>query len=109
LFTLFLGLLSVYFWDKSPNKFIALIVVASASALANVLNCDYGYFGVLLIFVIYLCKNNKLLLLGAFFVLSIIEYLGRLIKFNFHYIVFSFILYTFASIIPILLYNRKAG
>ena len=70
-FTLALGLLALRFIDKFQNKFIAFVIVAILSVLAEVLKFDYGAIGVLLV-VSFNILNNKptyrtLLQIGLFF------------------------------------------
>ena len=108
MFTLLLGLVCIYIWDKCPNKFLACMVLTSACLVAEVCKMDYGYFGVLLVFVFYLFKNNKLLLTSAFLGLLGIKYLPQFITYNdYRYLLLMFC--TFAAILPILLYNGKQG
>ena len=71
-FTLALGLLALRFIDKFQNKFIAFVIVAILSVLAEVLKFDYGAIGVLLV-VSFNILNNKptyrtLLQIGLFLV-----------------------------------------
>lgn len=108
-FTLLTGLLAIFFFEKLPHKLLSIPIVAVLCIIAQATNMDYGYWGVLLIFVFHLCKNNKILLSTSFFVLLCVRYVPNLIKYNFHYIYICLMLCTFAGIIPILLYNQKQG
>ena len=90
-FTLLLGLLSIFLFEKLPSKLLSIPFIALLCAFAEITNMDYGYWGVLLIFVFYLCKNNKILLTISFY--------------GYIYLM----LCTFASIVPILFYNQKQG
>ncbi len=70
-FTLFMGLVVIYFMSIIHNKFAknlfldilfnGLAVIAGC-ALANFLNTDYKYMGVLLIIVFYVFRGNKIFL-----------------------------------------------
>ena len=108
-FTLLLGLLAIFLFEKFPSKWLSIPLIALLCAIAQVTNMDYGYWGVLLIFVFYLCKNNKVLLATSFFALLCIRYVPNLIKSNLYYGYVCLMLCTFVSIIPILFYNQKQG
>lgn len=108
-FTLFLGLLSIIAYDKSKNKLIGFIAVALLCALGQLLKVDYGYWGVLLIFVFYFFKDNKILTAVVFFSMCILKYIPNLIQNQFNINVLIACLSTFSAIIPILLYNGKLG
>ena len=109
MFTLLLGLICIFVWDKNQNKFLSLIAIAGCLFLAHILNTDYGYWGVLLVFVLYLCRQNKVLLLASMFSLAIIKFAPDLIKYNFYYMHLILMISTFLAVIPILLYNGKQG
>lgn len=109
MFTLLLGLFCVLIWEKSKNKIISCIIIALSCFFAEIFKMDYGYFGVLTVFVFHLFKNKKLLLLNSFFALLLIKYLPNIIKYNFYYKYLIFFICTFAAIIPIFLYNGKQG
>lgn len=108
-FTLLLGLFCIYIWDRTPSKFLSLSIIAVLLLLAEFTNMDYGYWGVLVVFVFYLCKNNKFALLLSFISLLILKYLPNIITYNFYYKYILFFIFTLLSIIPILLYNGKQG
>ena len=108
-FTLALGLLAIFIFEKLPSKLISIPVIALLCIIAHITNMDYGYWGVLLIFIFYLCKNNKILLATSFFALLLVRYVPNLIRSNFYYGYIYFMICTFVSIIPILLYNKKQG
>lgn len=108
-FTLLLGLFCIYIWDKMPSKFLSLPIIAIISLLAESTNMDYGYWGVLVVFIFYLCKNNKFALLLSFIGMLILKYLPNMITYNFYYKYILFFIFTLLSIIPILFYNGKQG
>lgn len=109
MFTLLLGLVCIYIWDKCPNKILSCIVLASSCLLAEFCKMDYGYFGVLVVFVFYLFKHDKALLASSFFALLLIKFLPNIITYNFYYKYVMLLFCTFAAIVPILLYNGKQG
>lgn len=108
-FTLLLGLLSIFIFDKSKFKILGLILVGLTCYVAELIHVDYGYWGVLLIFSFFLFKNNKILTVLIFALMCFIRYTPAFIKYNFNYIHILLCLSTFLSIIPILLYNGKLG
>ncbi len=57
-FTLFLGLLLIYFLDNTRNHLLKTILAAVVCGVSMKINCDYGLKGVLLILLIYLLRNN---------------------------------------------------
>lgn len=116
-FTLFMGLFCILLYDKSKSKILALISIGIVCYAGELLKVDYGYWGILLIFLFYLFKENKVLTTLVFFTMCFLKYFIQPIilnEFNMNlnyfnnYAVFLFI-GTFLAIIPILLYNGKLG
>ena len=50
-FTLFAGMCSVLIYEKVKNKDVALLLVILISAVAQLLSLEYGFYGVLTIFI----------------------------------------------------------
>ena len=83
------------------------------------LNCDYGFYGVFITFLFYVLNKNKLLLATGFVLTTLIRYSYYIIDFCLQYgigylgTVVNFYLPsmigTVASILFILLYNKKKG
>ena len=109
MFTLCLGLFCIWIWEESPNKFFSIVVIAMACVVAEVTNMDYGYWGVLLVFVFYLFRNDKAALALGFLGMILIKYAPSIAKYGFYYHNIFSILGTYAAIIPIVLYNGKQG
>lgn len=109
MFTLLLGLICIYFWDKSPNKFLSLFVIFMACLTAQTCNMDYGYFGVLVVLCFHIFKENKPLMTASFFALVLIKFMPVFIRTNFYYPNIILAVCTFLAIVPILLYNGKQG
>ena len=93
-FTLLLGLFCIYIWDKSPSKIFASFLLIVSCILAEVTHMDYGYWGVLVVFVFYLCKNNKFALVLSFVALLALKYLPYMIMYNFYYKYILFVIFT---------------
>ena len=108
-FTLFLGLLAIYAYDKIPSKLVGIIVACGLIALGNVIKVDYGYWGVLLVFSFFVLKKNKFLLLFGYILLVLIKYLPSFIEYNFYINLVKLFIGTSLAIIPIILYNGKLG
>lgn len=108
-FTLLIGLFAITIFDKSPNKFLGFLGVAVCSVLSELLNTDYGYWGVLIIFCFYFFKRNKALNAFVFLLLVMAKYANNLITSNFNYNYIIMAICTYSAIIPILLYNGKQG
>ena len=121
-FTLFLGLGAIAIFDMFykldyKEKFLhylnilfGLICVISFAIIAEVSHCDYGAYGVAIIFVFYLFKNHKLLMNIAFILCTIIYKLKSLLLFNAYFkIHLLIVVYTCLSLVFIDLYNNKKG
>ena len=125
-FTLILGLLSIYLYDKITKLFekskeknaskkayiyslCAFFIVILLGSLADILHTDYGFWGVLVVFMFYILKNNKIILTIVFGLFCILKYLSPLIETNFNILYIFITLFTFIPIIFIDLYNGKQG
>lgn len=106
MFTLMLGLMAILAYDKINNKFISIPLVILIILSGNLFKVDYGAYGVLLIFILYLFKDQKIFLTISYIGVVILHYyhIGCL---NINYI-FN-IIFTLFPIIIILLYNGKQG
>lgn len=97
-FTLLLALLGLWaltYLEKRNLRFLGVLCVLGAAVLAEVLNTDYGAFGVAVVAVLYLCRGQKAWQLGlgagCFLLYGGTEMLGAL------------------AFLPIALYNGKRG
>ncbi len=120
-FTLFLGLFAIAVFDKLrkldyKKKYIyylhiliGLIIVIFTALIADLLNCDYGYYGIAIIFVFYLFKKHKVLMNFAFIICTIIYYFKNLLYGSNFEIYLWIIIFTCLSLIFINLYNNKKG
>jgi len=64
IFTLFLGLVAIYAYDKGKGA-LKLIVPLAAAVLAEVSGSDHGSFGVMMVFLFYTAGNMKRKLIFA--------------------------------------------
>lgn len=128
-FTLFLGLLAIYLYDyvvkifennkiKAENKnnsfiyfgkTLGIIMALLIAYVAEIINSDYGFWGVLVVFVFYIFNSKKLLTTIAFFALCAIKYIPQFIASGYNYIYIILALCTFLPILFIDLYNGKQG
>ena len=97
-FTLFIGLLAIFLEEKIPNKFLKYLAVILLVILAEVIEVDYGFYGVLLIYIFKTFRNNFKALFFSFLLLN----LSVLNLYSFQY-------YSIFSLIFIRLYNGQLG
>lgn len=109
-FTLFLGLLALFIYDKCKNKILGFIFVILTSILAYFIHVDYRAFGILLMFCFYFFKNKKIPIAIVAIILSFFNYLPNIISNpTIWYIYVQCIIFTSISLIFILFYNKKEG
>ena len=108
LFTLTVGLLAITVYEKLNNKIFGIIFAILCAVLAQILNFDYGWFGITVIFVFHIFKNKKILM-NIFFVFS--TFANYFYNFVMHLKIeyLWIILFACFSLIPINLYNEKKG
>jgi len=113
--TLFLGLLSVYLYDrlKSRNLWLSWLSVASVAVIAEIVGADYGAYGVLYIMVFYLAEGNirKMVLGGAALhvAYAVCDIAYRYVTSGTMFFANSIQLYSLLSIPLIALYNKERG
>lgn len=123
-FTLFTGLLTIFLYDKITHfafnsvknervkallkySFSFLIVILLA-VFAQFCHLDYGFFGIAIIFLFYLFRNNKIAMILSFILACILKYgIPYLDSFNLWYIWLT--IFTIIPILFISLYNKKQG
>ena len=108
-FTLFIGLFAIYIYDKLHNKFLGILVTIFLCALAQLIKTDYGAWGVCIIMIFYIFKDNKIWMCLLYLLSCLLKYLPYLLAYNFHYIYMLLLLGTASSIFFIILYNGKQG
>lgn len=108
-FTLLLGLACIYIYDKSKYKFLSIIASIAIAFIAEVSHCDYGFYGVAIIFIFYLFKNNISKASIAFIIATTIKYLIPIIKYGLYDAYLYLLIFTLIPIIFISLYNGKKG
>lgn len=120
-FTLLLGLASITIYDKLSKikcdkkfthimlQFVGICSTFALSALASVTKCDYGYFGVLIIFFFYLFKDKRFLMNISFIILVLIYYGKNLLFSSMSNTYLWLTAFTIISLLFINLYNHKKG
>lgn len=108
-FTLLLGLASIYIYDKSKHKFFGIVISIIIGIIAEFIHCDYGFYGIAIILLFYVFKNNNLLSSISFIIAVTINYLIPIIKYGFYNIYLYLYIFTLIPIIFISLYNGKKG
>ncbi len=110
-FTLLLGLICIWIYNK--NKIYGIISLFAISAISELIKCDYGMYGILIIFIFYIFKEKRFLMNISFIIVTIIKYLSHIIiiplKMNYIYAYISLCIFTIISIIFINFYNKKEG
>ncbi len=108
-FTLILGLLAIFIYDKIKYKSLGLLSAIILCFIGNLLRVDYGYYGVAIIFIFYLFKDKKIFMNSLFILLTIIKFLPNIINSNYYYPYILLTLFTILPIVFINLYNGKQG
>lgn len=109
-FTFFLGLLTLFVYDKCKNKMLGFFFVIFSSIIGQLIHVDYGAFGIALIFAFYFFKDKKIQMTIATILLCFARYIPNIVaipSLYLHYL--SCIFFTALSLIPILFYNKKEG
>ena len=60
--------------DKFIKLFLGLLITFFIGVIAELLNFDYGLFGIAIIFMFYLFKNDKVAMIISFITAYIIKY-----------------------------------
>lgn len=111
MFTLFLGLLSIFCLDKISNKFLATVCVFLLASLGYFIKVDYRWYGVGLLPLMFLTRNNKIAFSFSYVFYTLFYYFSMFIKFRFELII-PCLPYIFGSLFPLflmLIYNGKLG
>ena len=80
-FTFFLGLFSLFLYDKCKYKLLGFLIVVFISVIGEIINVDYGAFGILLIFSFYFFKDKKYLMAISTIILCFAKYVPNIINF----------------------------
>ncbi len=124
-FTLMVGLFVIFIYDKICNSshplvvnrfadsfikhLLAIMIAILLGILAQVCKFDYGFFGIAIILLFYILKDNKLLMAICFSLACIIKYAINIGLYGYHYLYILLCLFTILPIVFICLYNKKQG
>ena len=108
-FTLLLGLISIYMYDKYKYKIIGIVLAILIGFLANFAHCDYGFYGVATIFLFYVFKNDIMKSSIAFIIATTIKYLIPVFKYGLYDVYLYLLICTLIPVLFISLYNGKKG
>lgn len=108
-FTLLVGLIAIIGYEQCKNKYVGLLLVACLALTADTFKMDYGYFGVLMIFIFHIFKDKKIFMNLSFIGLCLLKYIPLYISNGFYYAYILLFIGTVLSLIPINLYNGKKG
>ena len=119
IFTLIVGLFSIYIYDSLAQKgkkqkkesvysykLLGVMIAVFLSLLADGIGLDYGFYGVFLIFTFYVLRNNTTLRNLGVIILTFIYYLPVLMFSNFG---LSIIILAVFSLIPLVFINMYKG
>lgn len=113
-FTLSIGLISIACFDKIKNKYVSIPLIIVLVISAELLCCDYGAIGILMILFFYIFKDRKALMVISESVLLVTFYLNNIMDTRFinvvhiRYVLYQ-LLFSIISLIFILFYNGKKG
>ena len=109
LFTLLLGLISITIFDKVKKKLISIPLILVIIYIGHLFKVDYDWYGVAIVFELYLFRKYKLLNMLVFsFLTGIHYYIRGLFDVIYTYVLLSYG-FTILSIVLIYLYNGKLG
>lgn len=108
-FTLLLGLIAIIGYEQCKNKGVGILLVACLAITADTIKADYGYFGVLMIFIFHVFKNKKWLMYLAYTLLCIIKYVPLMLTTGAYLIYSRLFICTLIPLIFIHFYNGKKG
>lgn len=117
--TLFLGLLALYLYDKYKQKDIQLsnFIIFIVALSASIIQCDYGEYGILLIFIFYYFRNDFNSIVKYFLGLNILYVFLVFLNVYFQYGVINFNtllsislqLFSMLALVFIYFYNGEKG
>ena len=91
------------------NKVFGCIPAILLGIISEVCYFDYGFWGVAIIFMFYIFRNDKLGMLICYITACIIKYGVNIIVYGYHYLYVLLCIGTILPIIFIYLYNGKQG
>lgn len=109
MFTLLFGFAGIACFDKIKNKWFSIPILIGIAILGDIVRVDYGWYGILFIYIFYIFKKQKAVILPASIALVVIYY-ASIYKMNFFSnTIYLQIIFTLISLIPIFTYNGEKG
>ncbi len=112
IFTLIAGLVIIIIYrelKKHINKFLLISLIIFFSIIFQFFSFDYGWFGILLIFILYLFRDNKLKRSIFFIILLLFKYLFFFFSTSNLPVTILYFIGTASSLLIINNYNHKHG
>ena len=110
-FTFILGIFAIIAYDKTENKVKGLLYAILIGILGQITLVDYGFYGVILIFSLYIFSESKLKTFFLSSLVILIKYLYRIYLSGGEFLDY-YVMNLLCSLIPIfiiLFYNGKRG
>lgn len=112
-FTLFLGLLSIYIFDKEENKQKGCLFVLLLAIVGQFINTDYGIYGILTIFFFYIFQNSFQKLWVSQTILNCLYVMGYFLLFTFSGVRTPLMVFlqpvSVLAVVFIMFYNGQRG
>lgn len=108
-FTLLLGLIAIIGYEQCKSKSVGLLLVACLACTADFFKTDYGYWGVLVIFIFHIFKEKKWLMYLSYIALCLVRFLPLALMTGFFIEYGLLFLGTVLPLILIHFYNGKKG
>ena len=103
------GFAGILAYDKIKNKWISIPIMLAIAVVGKIVRVDYGWYGILFIYIFYIFKNKQAVILPTSIAL-VVTYYATIYKMNFfHNIIYLQILFILLSLIPIYMYNGEKG
>lgn len=109
MFTLLLGLIAITIYDKIEKKFFSIPICIVIICLGQILKVDYGWFGVAIVFLLYVFKENKGLQMIVLAILTAIYYSSKGFFNTFNTQIMLFYIFAIFPFIFIYFYNGEKG
>ena len=108
-FTFLLGLSCIVIYENIQEKYLSIPIIILISYIGYLIKVDYGWYGIITVFLFYISKHKKIYIWISFFLLNIIYFYTKDYFKNIDLqIILSFI-GIMSSLIIITLYNGKKG
>lgn len=108
MYTLFAGLLALALYEKFDKRF-SWIFILVIGVIAQVVNLEYGLYGILLIFAMYYGRDDFGKLAICVIGISMVDIVYLWIRISRVNLVYALQFFSILSLIPLYFYNGKKG